>query len=157
MIRIQRACHAHADMSACCRHRHRALMAGIVDIEQVVATSVDSLDQAARAGEIEQRLAVAGRGGGVRAAACIPRGSAVAGAYDGRPGFDDHDPCMCRVVDVQQFMGRLQRAQTMARAEMGGVHDGKGRPRQRRMVASMMNGLDLPIQASLVVEEMTTD
>ncbi|KAL6002891.1 hypothetical protein ACLOJK_023113, partial [Asimina triloba] len=34
----------------------------------------------------------------------------------------------CRVVDVQQFTGRLQRARTMARAEMGGVHDGEGQP-----------------------------
>ncbi|KAL6009081.1 hypothetical protein ACLOJK_022308 [Asimina triloba] len=69
-------------------------MAGIAGIEQAVATSVDDLDQVACAGKIGQRLAAAGRGGGVRAAACVPRGSAVAGAYDGRPGFDDHGPCM---------------------------------------------------------------
>ncbi|KAL5975036.1 hypothetical protein ACLOJK_031712 [Asimina triloba] len=50
-VALLQACHTHADMPACCRHRHRALMASIAGIEQAVATSVDNLE-AARAGEM---------------------------------------------------------------------------------------------------------
>ncbi|KAL5979903.1 hypothetical protein ACLOJK_039015 [Asimina triloba] len=94
-------------------------MAGIAGIEQAVVTSVDGLDQADEVVYACIELADGGSGScrRDRAAArgcwkrrrrasstmhpsgqcgsrCVRRGSAVAGAYDGRPGFDDHGPCM---------------------------------------------------------------